>query len=276
MKKELQVFNEKGWIPGPDEEKKGYLERIERLNHFFSYPPEDVDHFLTEQDWIGAKELTQHLYDFSPDWIVSHYSNQKLSFFQGAATWISEKEDLRIPLIQLKEKFEKGGLFGLYKRDEVLAHEAVHAARMQFDEPFFEEIFAYKTSPHLWRRFLGPIFQKPWEAYLFIILLLLPLGIEVSKFFDVTLGIFEWLQFLPAAYFLFLFGRLSFMQITLSLALKRLKKVISNPQRALAVALRLKDREIFQFAYLSKAKLEEASKSRDSFRFECIVENYFK
>ncbi|NGX38613.1 MAG: hypothetical protein K1000chlam2_01788, partial [Chlamydiae bacterium] len=163
--KNLQDFNQKGWIPGPLEEEKKFLKRIETLDHFFSNPPSDIDHFLTDADWTVAQEKTKALYDLSPDWIVAYYSNRNLPFFQGAATWITEKDTMRIPLVQLKEKFEEGSLMRLYRREEVLAHEAVHAARMQFDEPYFEEIFAYKTSPRSWRRFFGPLFQSSWESY---------------------------------------------------------------------------------------------------------------
>ena len=61
MQKELQQYNLRGWIPGPDEEKKGFLERIEALDHFFSYPPEDIDNFLTDRDWAEAQVVTKHL-----------------------------------------------------------------------------------------------------------------------------------------------------------------------------------------------------------------------
>ncbi len=276
MQKELQQFNAKGWIPGPKEEKKSFLARIEALEHFFSYPPEDIDHFLTDRDWAGTREVTKYLYDFSSDWIVAYYSDQKLSFFQGAATWITEKDDLRIPLVQLKEKFEKGKLLGIYGRQEILAHEAVHAVRMQFDEPLFEEIFAYKTSPLPFRRLLGPIFQKPWEAYLFIGLLLIPMGVEIALFMDYPVNSFVFVRFAPLFFMTLLLIRLCFLQVSLVLAIKKLRVCLVSPQRALAVALRLKDREIFQFAYQSKRKLIPFLKGEESLRWKLLKENYFK
>ncbi|NGX60219.1 MAG: hypothetical protein KR126chlam3_01388 [Chlamydiae bacterium] len=274
--KNIQQFNERGWIPGPGEEEKIFEKRIEALDHFFSYPPEDIDHFLTDQDWTPAQETLKHLYDFSPDWIVAHYSNQKLSFFQGAATWITENNDLRIPLIQLREKFESGKLFGLYQRKEVLAHEATHAARMQFDEPLFEEIFAYKTSPRFWRRFLGPLFQHTWEAYTFIFLLLFPIAIEIALLFDFELGPLIFLRFAPLVFFGYLLVRLIVLRATLGLALLRLRKFLKNPKKNWAVAFRLKDREIFQFALQTQEKLKQYLKEQNSLRWDLVKQIYFK
>lgn len=266
--------NRKGWIPGPEEDEKHFLARTKTLKHFFSYPPEDLDHFLTDGDWQGAWLITENLYGFAPDWIVGYYSNRKLSFFQGAATWITKQEEVQIPLIQLKEKFETGSLHKLYRREEVLAHEAVHAARMQFEEPIFEEFFAYKTSPHGWRRFFGPLFQRPWEAYLLLILLLIPFGIEAARFFYPDLPMV--FTFLPALYLTILLLRLSLLHLTLWLGLRRFQSYLREPKRKWAAALYLKDREIFQFAYLPKKRLEKALKKEKGFRWKLLREYYFK
>lgn len=275
MKLFLQ-YNNRGWIPGPEESKGDFEKRIEALNQFFSYPPEDIDHFLTDQDWTNANLEVERLYGFSPDWIVAHYSDRNLSFFQGAATWITEKKGLRIPLVQLRRKLETGRLLGLYGREEVLAHEAVHAARMQFDEPLFEEIFAYQTSPRFWRRLLGPLFQKPWEAYVFLIALLIPIAIEITLFFDVSLGPFEQLRLLPLAIFLYLFCRLLSLRWILWRAKKRLKTLLKDPKKSWAVAFRMTDREIFRFAFQKDEKLTDYLKEQKNLRWDQIFESYFK
>lgn len=261
-------LNQQGWIPGPEEGEEQFLSRVKELKHFFSYPPEDVDKFLTDTDWSGACAITERLYGFSPNWIVAHYSNAKLSFFQGAATWIIARNGLRIPLIQLKEKFENGSLHKMYLREEVLAHEAVHAARMQFDEPVFEEFFAYKTSPHWWRRIFGPIFERTWEAYLFIILLMIPLAIEVARFFYPDIWVFPY--FLPFIFFGLLLLRLIFLHLTLALAMRKMAPFLKDRNKKWAAALFLKDREIFQFAYSSKPI------QQNDFRWKNLSESYFK
>ena len=274
--KNLVEFNRRGWIPGPEEEKEDFLKRIEQLDHFYSNPPQDIDHFLTTRDWTQAHEKLSSLYDMAPDWIVAHYSNRSLSFFQGAATWISEKGDYRIPLVQLKEKFEEGSLLKMYGKSEVLAHEAVHAARMQFDEPRFEEIFAYKTSPYFWRRFFGPLFESPWEATLFMGLVFLPLIVEVVRLFWFDHPLFGLAPLLPLAFFSYLLLRLLFLRFTLSLAMRRIKAFLQNPLKKWAVALRMKDRELFQFAYRSKETLFDFLKEEQSLRWQLLKKSYFK
>ena len=82
--------------------------------------------------------------------------------WQGAVCWIEEG----LPVLQLREGFQKGHYLGLYRREEVLAHEAVHAARAAFEEPENEEFFAFAVSAVRWRRVLGPIVRRPWEVWL--------------------------------------------------------------------------------------------------------------
>lgn len=270
---DLQKCNLRGWIPGPQEEPSLFLKRIEKLNHFFSYPPEGVDHFLTESDWSLAREKTQELFDFSSDWMVAYYSNQDLTFFQGAATWINEKEGMRIPLIQLREKFETGSCLKIYRREEVLAHEAVHAARMQFNDPVFEEIFAYKTSPYMWRRLLGPLFQSPWEAYLFVGLLFIPLAVEVASFFR-ELGEVQLIRYLPLVFLAYLLTRLLCLRLLLAIAGKKLSIFLQNKEKKWAVLFRLTDREIGKFAFKSKRKLETFLQSEHSLRWQLIKKTY--
>ena len=48
MRHNLDALHQKGWLPGPGEEEAPFLARTEALDHFFSYPPEEVDNFLTD------------------------------------------------------------------------------------------------------------------------------------------------------------------------------------------------------------------------------------
>lgn len=156
---ELLLFAKRGLIPGPNEDEKAFLQRASKLESF------------SPEDWKEAHAKTEKLYGFAIDWVSCTYSNHKLPFWEGAATWISEEG---IPSIQLRNGFKKGKYLG-YTRSEVLAHEAVHAARSAFEEPRFEEILAYRTSTNFFRKCLGPLFRKPKESLLF--LLFFPLGI---------------------------------------------------------------------------------------------------
>ena len=156
---ELLAYAKRGLIPGPHEDEMAFLERASK-----AVP-------LNLPEWKEVSSFTENLYGFAVDWVPCTYSNHKLPFWEGAATWISED---KLPSIQLRRSFKKGKYFG-YQRTEVLSPEAIHAARCMFEEPHFEEILAFRTSSSPLRRFLGPLFRKPWESLLFI--LFFPFGL---------------------------------------------------------------------------------------------------
>ena len=116
------------------------------------------------REWQGANLKTEALYGFSIDGAPVVYSNQGLHFWEGAAVWTGGDKP---PRLQLKRGFQKGK-WGIYSRDEVLAHEAVHLARMCFDEPRFEELLAYRVSESRFRRYWGPLFRRPSEVWFFL------------------------------------------------------------------------------------------------------------
>lgn len=111
------------------------------------------------------------LFDVEIDHVPIEYSAEGLRPWEGAVTWI-EKGKARI---QLHPRLKTGSLFfGLYSRDEILAHELVHALRAHLNAPRYEEYLAYWTAPRAHRRLLGPLFEKAWEAPLLIASFLLP------------------------------------------------------------------------------------------------------
>ncbi|NGX39149.1 MAG: hypothetical protein KR126chlam1_00471 [Chlamydiae bacterium] len=273
--RDLDRLDRIGFVPGPDEDREAFLERVDTLETFFSHPSSDVDYFLTDTDWSGALKKTETLYGFAPNWIVAHYSDRRLPFFQGAATWIVEREGVRVPLIQLRTRFDQGSYMKIYRREEVLAHEAVHAMRMQFDEPYFEEIFAYKTSSRFYRRFFGPIFMRPWESYIFILLLFSPIGVEVARFFVPELGLYAFFGFLPALFLGVLLIRLFLSQMILFFSLRYIKGFLQPSVKPLAAAVRLSDSEIFRFAFAKREKLKRFIRDKKSLRWTLLREKYF-
>lgn len=209
----MNSYFQRGLIPGPDEDEKTFLERVSRLTA--QSPNQEESH-----------AITRHLFGFSVDWVPVFYSNQKLPFWEGAAIWIGET-----PSIQLRENFKKGSYLG-YRREEVLAHEAVHAARVAFEEPRFEEILAYQTSKSRLRRWAGPLFRKPWESALFMVLLVL----AFLGYCWIPLAVLGWLSV-----------RLTWAQWTLQRCLKKLP---------LSLIVCLTDTEIRKFARLSLTDIQ--------------------
>lgn len=252
---QLHEWNQRGWIPGPAESEEDFLKRIQTLQHFFAHPPRTIGEIISEHEWQKPREITKELFDFSPDWVISFYSNQQLSFFQAAATWIFEKLSIKIPLIQLREKLKREKLLGMYQKEEILAHEALHAARMAYDEPKFEEIFAYMTSPSRFRRFLGPLFRRSCEAWILLLSLFFGLAmhvmIEVGNLFQEKC-IFIFLP--PLLIFSYFFGRLLISRAQLSQCFCKLKNLIEIKQ-ARSVLVRLTDAEIIKFSHSTEEEI---------------------
>ena len=211
----LEYFH-RGLIPGPAESEGAFLKRVS-----FAKP-------LTHPEW------TEVDLPFKIDWVPLSYSNHQIAWWEGAATWISEED---LPAIQLRKNFEKGSFLG-YKRSEMLSHEAIHAARMRFEEPHFEEVLAYSTAPQAWKRFFGPLFSRTWE----------PLVLMAA----VALGIF-W-PLVPMSVIGLSLAWLSYRQWIF----KRCCRKLPFP-----VILTLTDHEMKQFAWMSeeeiRAYLEKSS-----------------
>lgn len=240
---EIFSFNQAGFIPGPYESKDQFIKRIEATKQAYvklgvaSIPPA---HF----EWVEKKLLD--LFDFSPKCLPAFYSNRALRPWQGAAAWVERGQVLAI---QLRESFKKGSFLGIYKRSEILAHEAVHAARSAFPYDPWDEYFAYMTSGQAWRRVLGPIIQRPWEVWPFLIFCLLGPMIPIA--------------FIAAAFWTSLgFIRLISRHLILRKASKTLQKKGYSEAQARYILFRLRDAEIRSLAKGKDLETNESLNSR--------------
>ncbi|MBS0648453.1 MAG: hypothetical protein JSS10_04410 [Verrucomicrobia bacterium] len=206
----LLHYFQRGLIPGPTETEEEFLKRALQARS------------LTHSEW---QEVSTP-FAIAIDWVPLTYSNQQIAWWEGAATWISDEG---LPSIQLRTRFQKGSFWG-YRREEVLAHEAVHAARARFEEPQFEEILAYFTAPQAWKRFLGPLFSRSWEP---LVLLL-----------SVLIG--AYVPLIPSAVIILALSWLIYRQR----AFKRCCRKLSFP-----LLLCLTDREIRSFARMPEAAI---------------------
>jgi len=207
---DLLKYFYRGLIPGPDESEEAFLQRIQMAQP------------LSHSEWNDVVSP----FGLVIDWVPISYSNHKMAWWEGAATWISEDQ---LPSIQLRKNFQKGSFLG-YKRSEVLSHEAVHAARMRFEEPLFEEILAYATSPQAWKRFFGPLFSRTWEP------LILMLGVMMGFFWPL----------IPILMIGLSVGWLSYRQWVFKRCCRRF---------SLQVVLCLTDVEMKKFAWKSKGEI---------------------
>ncbi len=213
---ELIAWNQRGFIPGPGETEASFRQRTQHSVH--TLPREQLQ-------W--PQEQLQELFDFKPMSLDVIYSNKGLSLWEGAACWIQDGK----ATLQLREGFRKGSYWGIYQRSEVLVHEAVHAARVMFEEPENEEFFAYATSSKQWRRVLGPIVRRPWETWLF-------LGSMMAGMF------WEWGFLVGMSVLVVGLWRLISQHVRRNRAARMLMKKLSHPRTVRAVLFRMTDAEI--------------------------------
>lgn len=223
---ELLSLNAQGIIPGPLDTEESLKQKAASLK-----AKALEQSALSQEEWAQAHQRLQALFDCKPVHLPAFYSNRSLTPWQAAASWI---ENGQLVAIQLRESLRNKSYFG-YQKEEILAHEAVHAARSGFHEMLFEEFFAYRVCKNKWRQTFGPLLRKPWEAWPFLFFLIA--GIVTPLFYIGALG---WLTG----------GLIRLYQIhrRFKRASSHLLKWVKDPQKVLPVLFRLTDAEITQFA----------------------------
>lgn len=288
----LKELNYRGFIPGPLEKQEDFLNRVVASETLFLEPL----HFFSEEErknfslrskvkkprWSWSRSTLLHLFDFSPDALFAFFDNHSLPFFQGGATWILEKEQgrIRVPLIQVRSSLEKKALFNLYTLEEILSHEAAHAARIAFDEEKYEEIFAYLTSSSFLRRIIGPLFSSSSQVTFFLILLtgmvLFQIGSLFAHLWFFSFG-YLLFGFFLGSYICMIFGKLFWKRRVLKKAANNLFSIVKDKKTVRYILFRLTDEEIDQFASFSPARIVEyVQRSRkESLRWKMISLVYF-
>ena len=251
--RDLLALDKIGFIPGPNEDEEAFALRVSKTQNQYK-----EGEWIPEVHWDWVREFLYELFNVKPLYICAFYSNRGLTPWQGAASWI---EGGKLSSIQLREGLKKRGRYlKLYRREEILAHEAVHGARCGFNEAIFEEFFAYMTSEKRWRRVLGPILRRPWEAWPFLLFIL------GGAFFPPF--------YLLGAFWTGLgFYRLIRRHLQLRRAAHQIDQKTQNPRSTRAILFRLTDREIELLS--KKMSIELLAEKQNCLRWR-IIRAYLK
>ncbi|WP_420421794.1 hypothetical protein [Simkania sp.] len=242
----LKELGEAGWIIGPDETIEGFVKRIDIQTSFSKGNLESIK---------DSPEVMRQIHErlqVDPCWIQVRYSNKGLKLWEGAASWIMDYGNW----IQLRNSFKKGSFLG-YDRGDVIFHEAIHSLRFTFEEPRFEEIIAHSFTKKRWRRYLGPLFTTPKQAYIFL----------------TTLFLTPFAPIIPTGYLIWRIGVLMRSQRLFKKALKKIQDLFPKTSSH-AVVLRLTDAEIQLFAKQDLKTVEEYIQSQsDNLRWQQLLAN---
>ncbi len=246
-------------IPGPSESGEQFLARVAKEPQG-SFPPE----------LRPALARVASLFDLSPSWIPITYSNRGLRPWHGGVMDPAGG-------IQLRAAFQNNERYlGIYSRQELVAHELVHAGRIAFNEPKFEELFAYQVSNSPLRRWIGPMVERPWEVWAFLASVLVPLMA------DYTCLAFGWwagfrllmpLKVLPGLLVGMGIWRTIGKHRILNRLLRKLER-LTDKRGARAIAYRLSDAEIIRFSKQRIVEIREELMGASGIRFEQI-RHYF-
>lgn len=287
--KDYRKWNFQGFIPGPQEVESSFLERMEFCHHLLPHlqkeVPADLPFDLTETVQAASlKEslsITEEVYGIRPDWVPIFFSNHQLTPWHAGCAWIFQLYPTSpiAAFLQLRASFKKNSSFlGLYKKNELISHELSHVGRMAFQEPKYEEFFAYSSSPSTWRAWWGPIIQSSKESLYFILLLGLLFIVDLSLFsmdYPEAVPLSWQLKLLPVGCVFLALLRLAGRHWKFSRALKNLG-VLYEKKVALHVMYRLTDEEIEKFAFLTPEKIRDFMliSSNTSFRWKFLREIY--
>lgn len=257
----MNDLNARGLICGPDERPEDFQKRCE----FFSNLKEKYALIKDVSSFQQIKQYPTLQYedlDLVIDWLLVNFSRKGLPLWEAAATWTLEIDKISVPILQIK---------GISKTmiEDILKHEVIHASRVTFKEPIYEEFLAYATSKSKWRSFFGPLFRSSKESMLFVLVSFLPL---LNVFFSISILIL----FSPMIIFsLGLLGRLFFYYWKFKKALLVIGKVF-DIRSPLKVALRLTDKEIHLFASSNLEIIQSYIDEQTSIRWKQILSSYFK
>ncbi len=190
-------------------------------------------------------------YDFQIDWVPAFFINPSFSWLFGGCAYYFYPETFALMII--RRSFARKRRWFIYDRDEILAHEMCHVARLAFFSRAYEERFAYAISASGFRRRFGGVFESPADSCLLLGSTFVLLGGQISQ----TLwfpGLAMWpFWALVGGAAAFLMGRDRQRRRTLKRAQGNLQNLSLSRKQAMSVLFRCADDEIAVIAAFREA-----------------------
>lgn len=193
--KALAELDCRGLTPAVDEDANAFADRLQLLNANFAkmskalsetgeYAVEEVSvdaaSRIPKEIFTAPGKITEKLYGFKCDWVPGFFITPKFGLFGGCAYCFFPDF---FALFIIRRSFQKRQKWLWYQRNELLAHELCHIARLGCGSEAFEEFFAYQTATTAFRRVLGGIFRSQFDVFLFLAVTLLQLVSQMARTF---------------------------------------------------------------------------------------------
>jgi len=135
--------------------------------------------------------------------------------------------------------------------------------RQKFNEPIFEELIAYQSSPKCWRRILGPFLAQSWCCFLLLG------SFVLGQIADWILLSYHWTPIVTSLVILPLVTSTGIRHYQF----QKVKKMMASsfwPSFANFMMLFLTDREIIRFSKLGQAEILKYLKSGKTLRLKAL------
>ena len=271
-----------GFLLGADESPEDFVKRLrlfqqnaqkleDALLKDGKYDVEGIvvtsDERIPQKLFSNIAKHTWKLYRFRIDWVPGFFIDPSFSLLFGGCAFCSYPDFFTMFIIRRSFKTQEKWL--IYNRDELLAHELCHVARIALLSEEFEETFAYQTASSPFRKLIGGIFRRQTDSFLF-------LGVTFILLFAQILRT-QWLHAIPIWPFWSLVG-LVFVWLLARHALhcKRLNKArqhiaaLFGEEDALPVMFRCTDAELHRFADTPPNSLKSWILEQTSLRWKII------
>lgn len=276
-----------GLLIGPDESAAQYADRLRALRKNLeqfeaemrergSMPLEEFTlqrkSRIREKVFHEAMSSTWGLYDFSIHWVPGYYTEMGARWIAGCALY--SYEDF-FAVFLLRRAFESKERWWIYGRNELMAHELCHIARIGFRSSAFEELFAYQTASVGFRRFIGGIVRSPRDMYSMAGGALSLVGAQYANVFVLGNSRPE-LFAIPALLFGFVGVRFLSAYAAFRRARRNLVHVFDSAE-AMPVLFRCSDADVYQIARLGKADRLQAwieQRAKESLRWRVTLARY--
>jgi hypothetical protein len=211
----LAACDARGLLVAPGEILPDYAARLGRLDAalaeierelatsgvhllFADFPLRRNDRIAPEIMTEAGADTERH-YGFRIDWAPGFFLSRSLGLLWGGCAISFPENGLSVFLV--RAAFARKSRWLIYRREELLAHELCHAARLPMEDRAHEEWFAYRLSPSRLRRYLGNCFQADTDALLFLLPVLLLLVAQVVQTVGLLPRLPIWPFWLLAAFF---------------------------------------------------------------------------
>ena len=223
---------------------------------------------IPETLFAAPGEMTRRLYGFQCQWVPGFFTDPRHSLLFGGTAFYFYPRLFAMFIIRSCFRTRRKWLW--YQRDELLAHELCHVARLPLNSSVYEEHVAYQSALSPFRRATGGIFHAEREVLAFLLATLLLLAWQALRTFACPFWP-VWPGWLPLVIVtMWLVGRHIRDTGTFNAAGRKLAEYYGSPEKGRIALFHCTDGEIQTMAKTSDISAEIERLSQSELRWKIL------